>query len=229
MTDGNPTPNLGRKNARVAVALGGIVAGMVGLSFAAVPLYDLFCRVTGFGGTTQVAESVSGRVVDRMVTVRFNADVNGNLPWQFRPAVTQMQVKVGEAATTTFHAKNVSDKPLVGTATYNVTPDKTGIYFNKVQCFCFTEQRLDPGQSVEMPVYFFVDPAMADDPKLADTNTITLSYTFFLAADQSAAAKPAQPAPAQAAQALDGAKATGYQGASPSPDGAGAGPAARPN
>lgn len=176
-----------RRNARLALVLGGVVAGMVGLSFAAVPLYSLFCKVTGFGGTTQVASTVSDRVLDRTVEVRFNADVNQGLPWAFRPAVSSMSVKLGQPATTVFHATNLSDKPIVGNAAYNVTPDKAGLYFSKIQCFCFTEQRLEPGQSVDMPVYFFVDPSLDDDAKMADVKTITLSYTFFMAPDQTAA------------------------------------------
>jgi len=195
-----------RKNAKVALSLGALVAGMVGLSFAAVPLYDLFCRVTGFGGTTQVAEAYADRVLDRKITIRFNADVNRELGWQFKPEVTSMEVKVGEAALTNYFAKNMTDAPIVGTATYNVTPEKAGIYFNKLQCFCFTEQMLEPGQSVDMPVYFFVDPAIADDPNLDNVTTITLSYTFFKAPDQSLA---------QTAMDTRGAK--DYQGNAPVP------------
>ncbi|UEM02900.1 cytochrome c oxidase assembly protein [Skermanella rosea] len=170
-----------RKNLVVMGGLLGLVFGMIGLSFAAVPLYNLFCQVTGFGGTTQRAEGPAGEILDRTVKVRFNADVNGALPWGFRPEIHQMEVRIGESAMMSYRAVNHSDEPIVGTATYNVTPDKAGIYFNKIQCFCFTEQRLEPGQSVDMPVYFFVDPAMADDPKLDDIQTITLSYTFFRA------------------------------------------------
>lgn len=192
----------GRRNARMAIGLAGLVAGMVGLSFAAVPLYDLFCRVTGFGGTTQVAEGYADRVLDRTVSIRFNADVNNALPWEFRPAQTTLDVRVGEATMTAYHARNLADQAIVGTATYNVTPAKAGIYFNKVQCFCFTEQALRPGEAVEMPVYFFVDPAIADDPNMADVTTITLSYTFFKAPDQSAAAKIAD-APLDAGRTKD--------------------------
>ncbi|MFC7334300.1 cytochrome c oxidase assembly protein [Rhodocista pekingensis] len=184
-----------RRNRVMAAALGGVVAGMVGLSFAAVPLYDLFCRVTGFGGTPQVAQGPAGRVLDRTMTIRFNADVNRSLPWGFRPAVNTTEVRVGEPALTTFHARNDGAVPVVGTATYNVTPDKAGIYFNKIQCFCFTEQRLEPGQEIDMPVYFYVDPAIADDPGMADVHTITLSYTFFKAVDQPDTAASAAPSP----------------------------------
>ena len=175
------TPETRRKNLIVMGGLFGLVFAMVGLAFASVPLYDLFCKVTGFGGTTQRAEGPAGRILDRTVKVRFNADVNGALPWGFRPEIHEMEVKIGEPAMMSYRAENRSNVPITGTATYNVTPDKAGIFFNKIQCFCFTEQRLEPGQSVDMPVYFFVDPAMADDPRLNDLTTITLSYTFFRA------------------------------------------------
>ncbi len=180
-----------QRNARMAVGLGLLVASMVGLSFASVPLYSLFCRVTGFGGTTQVAKGTSERVLDRVVEIRFNADVNNSIGWDFKPETHSIQVRVGEPATVHYHAHNRENRAVTGTAAYNVTPDKAGIYFQKIQCFCFTEQRLEAGQSVEMPVYFFVDPAIADDPELDDVKTITLSYTFFRAADQSAALPPA--------------------------------------
>lgn len=179
---------LARRNRRMLVGALAVVAGMVGLSFAAVPLYQVFCKATGFGGTTQVATKGADRIVDRTVTVRFDAEVNRELPWQFRPVQNAVQVKLGEVREIRYHAKNLSDKALVGTATFNVTPDKAGIYFNKIQCFCFTRQRLEPGQELDMPVTFFVDPSLADDPHMKDVATITLSYTFFLAADQTAAA-----------------------------------------
>lgn len=203
-------PDTARRNRRMATGLGLMVAGMVGLSFASVPLYDLFCRVTGFGGMTQVSTGPADRVLDRVVTVRFNADVNNSLTWDFKPGVKSVDVRVGEAMTIAYHAHNPGKTAMVGTATYNVTPEKAGQYFNKIQCFCFTEQVLQPGQSIEMPVNFYVDPAMADDPNMADVQTITLSYTFFRADDQSAA----QGAPVQgaAAGALDEAVAKDYQG-----------------
>jgi cytochrome c oxidase assembly protein subunit 11 len=174
-------PDIRRRNRRVMATCFALVAGMVGLSFAAVPLYDLFCKVTGYGGTTQVAEQASGRVIERTVKVRFNAEVNRSLDWDFRPDVNEVAVKLGETGTVSYHASNPGPTGSAGTATFNVTPAKAGIYFNKIQCFCFEEQHLAAGQRVEMPVMFFVDPAMADDPNLADVNTITLSYTFFRA------------------------------------------------
>lgn len=176
--------SLQRRNRRLAVALFAVVAGMVGLAYASVPLYSLFCRVTGFGGTTQRADAVPGIVSDRMVTVRFNADVNSGLPWDFRPVDKAITVRLGEQALTSFRAVNRSRLPTVGTATFNVTPDKAGSYFNKIQCFCFTEQILEPGKEVDLPVAFFVDPALVDDPTADDVTVITLSYTFFRAQDE---------------------------------------------
>lgn len=171
--------DLGRRNKFVAFAAVGIVAGMVGMSYAAVPLYKLFCAVTGFGGTTQRADAAPDLILDRDVTVRFNADVGQGLGWKFQPLQRDITLKVGEEALIYYRATNVSDKPLVGMATFNVTPDKTGQYFNKIACFCFTEQRLEPGQSIDMPVSFFVDPRIAADRNLDDVTNIALSYTFF--------------------------------------------------
>ena len=195
MSEGRNSGNMRRRNLIVMTSLFGLVFGMVGLSFASVPPYNLFCKVTGFGGTTQVAEGPAGRILDRKVKGRFNADVYGALPWCFRPEIHEMEVRMGEAAMTSYRAVNHSDQPIVGMAAYNVTPDKAGIYFNKTQCFCFNEQRLEPGQTVDMPVYFFVDPAMADDPKLDDVLTITLSYTFFRAHDDPGLVSKAGPNP----------------------------------
>ncbi|MDX1709550.1 MAG: cytochrome c oxidase assembly protein [Rhodovibrionaceae bacterium] len=168
-----------RNNAAIALTLVGVVVGMVGLSFAAVPLYDLFCRVTGFGGTTQEASVVPGETGERVFTVRFNADVNPKLPWDFAPEQRAVQVKAGEQGLAFYIARNLAARPTTGTAVFNVTPAKAGQYFNKTQCFCFDEQRLEPGQQAEMGVSFFVDPAILEDPALADVETITLSYTFF--------------------------------------------------
>lgn len=168
-----------RANRRVAIALVGIVVAMTGAAYAAVPLYDLFCRVTGFGGTTQVAETAPETVGERVFTIRFNADVDPKLPWAFQPVERSMTVKVGESGLAFFRVENHSNHATAGTATFNVTPLKAGQYFNKVQCFCFTEQRLAAGDSMDMPVSFFVDPAIVDDPNLDEVKTITLSYTFF--------------------------------------------------
>ena len=172
-----------RANKRLGLALIGVVAGMLGAAYASVPLYQLFCQVTGFGGTTQVAEALPDQVVDRVITIRFNADVDPNLPWAFQPVQREMTVKVGESGLAHFSARNLSGRSTVGTATFNVTPLKAGQYFNKVQCFCFTEQRLAAGASADMPVSFFVDPAIDEDPNLQEVKTITLSYTFFVDED----------------------------------------------
>ena len=167
-----------RKSATVA-ALALILAAMGGLSYAAVPLYRLFCQVTGFGGTTQIAAAAPAAVAVRVVTVRFNADVARGMPWRFRPPEREMRVRVGETAMASFAAENLADRTVVGTSTFNVTPYKMGRHFSKVECFCFTEQALAPGERVDMPVTFFVDPDMLSDPNVAEVNTITLSYTFF--------------------------------------------------
>ena len=185
-----------RKSITVA-ALAGLLVGMAGLSYAAVPLYRMFCQITGYGGTTQVATEVSDTVSDRVVTVRFNADTASGLPWNFRPKQRQIELRIGETALIYYIAENPTARTLVGTSTFNVTPHKVGPYFAKVECFCFTEQTLAPGESAELAVTFFVDPMMLEDPNLAEINTITLSYMFFPAKTQTlsdaggAAAKPA--------------------------------------
>ncbi|HYC65179.1 MAG TPA: cytochrome c oxidase assembly protein [Reyranellaceae bacterium] len=168
------------RNARTARRLTVVVVGMVALAYAAVPLYEMFCRVTGFGGTPLVAQSGGDRpVLARNVTVRFDSNVDPNLPWRFQPLERELKVKLGEERLTHYRVTNVSQRPIVGTATYNVTPEPTGPWFNKIQCFCFTEQLLLPGQSMDMPVVFFVDPDMDKDRRYDNVRTITLSYTFF--------------------------------------------------
>ena len=171
------------RHRRLALCCVAVVGVMLGLTYAAVPFYRIFCQVTGFGGYTQRAEHAPSVVTDRMVTVRFNADVNSGLPWLFQPMQRELRVRVGETAMAYFRAQNLASRRVTGQATFNVTPDKVGLYFTKIACFCFNEQALDPGQSVEMPVTFFVDPKLASDPKMADVTTITLSYTFFRAVD----------------------------------------------
>lgn len=165
-------------NRRLAVSLLGVVAIMVGLAYASVPLYNLFCRVTGYGGTTQRAEAESQQVIDREVVIRFDANVSG-LPWSFRPQKPELRLKVGEMGEIAYLANNRSDRITAGTATFNVTPTAAGAYFNKIECFCFTSQELKPGEQVSMPVRFFVDPAMDEDKDLDAVRTITLSYTFY--------------------------------------------------
>jgi len=172
--------DLARKNKKVAAMVLIIVACMVGLSFAAVPLYDLFCRVTGFGGTPQISsEDLPKNIVDRDVTIQFNADTDPNMPWHFRPEERRVTVKLGQRGLTAYEAYNPTSAPVSGTALYNVTPLKVGQYFHKIQCFCFDEQILQAGERVSMPVLFYVDPAMNDDPSMDDVKTITLSYTFY--------------------------------------------------
>ena len=171
------------RNRRTALALGGIVVAMVGLTAASVPLYRLFCQVTGYGGTTQRAEALPGTVSDVVVSVRFNADVSPDLKWKFQPQQRLMDVRPGEEHLAFYEAQNLDAGPVVGTAVFNVTPFKAGYYFSKVQCFCFDEQTLEPGERVDMGVSFFVDPAMLDDPDARDVREITLSYTFFIDED----------------------------------------------
>lgn len=171
---------LQRRNIRLMWGLLGFTGFMIGAAFASVPLYDLFCKVTGFGGTTQVAEAATKPVGERTMTVRFNADISGDMPWAFEPLQREVQVKVGEEKLVFYRATNRSAQAIVGTSTFNVTPDIAGIYFNKTQCFCFTEQLLKPGESIDMPVVFFIDPDLAKDRKLDRVATISLSYTFFI-------------------------------------------------
>ncbi len=173
------------KNRRVALVSAAVVVGMVGLAYASVPLYRLFCQVTGFGGTTQRAEAAPSKTVDRRMTILFDANTAGSLPWTFEPVQRSLDVKVGEENFAYYRATNNSDHAITGSAVFNVTPDTTGAYFNKIECFCFTEQTLKPGQTVEMPVSFFIDPAIVDDRGLDKINTITLSYTFYPADEPS--------------------------------------------
>jgi cytochrome c oxidase assembly protein Cox11 len=160
-----------------------VIAMMTVLVAFSVPLYRLFCAATGFGGTTQRAETTTGSVSDRTVTVSFSTDVAPGLPWRFEPEQREVRVRLGEEKLVFFSAENLTDQPIVGHATFNVTPAKAGIYFNKIQCFCFDEERLGPRQKVDMPVDFFVDPKLADDPETREIESITLSYTFFRSTD----------------------------------------------
>lgn len=158
----------------------GFVACMVGLSFASVPLYRLFCQVTGYGGTPNTESvQVPDQASERRITVRFDSNVNSALPWRFKPEQRLMDVQLGDERLAFYRAANQADHAVTGTATFSVTPYKAAPYFSKIDCFCFTEQTLAAGQSVSMPVSFFVDPAIADDPNTRDVKTITLSYTFY--------------------------------------------------
>lgn len=178
------TPVRHDRNLRTLMMLVGVVAFMTGLAYASVPLYRLFCQVTGYGGTPQRADSAPSVVSDRVVNVTFTADVAGGLGWRFRPLQNSLDLKVGENKLAFYAAENLEDAPVTGQATFNVSPDTFGPYFTKIECFCFQSQTLAPGQKVEMPVSFFIDPAILDDPALKHINNVTLSYTFFRSAEQ---------------------------------------------
>ncbi len=169
-------------NLKTAIMAGGLAIGMVGMGFAAVPLYRIFCETTGFGGTTmRVSEAQAATIKDtsKPITIRFDANHRSDLPWEFKPERSTNNITVGAKSMAIYTAKNLSDQPVTGTATFNVTPEQAGKYFTKVQCFCFTEQTLTPGQQVRMPVLYFVDPKILDDPNTKDIEEITLSYTFY--------------------------------------------------
>ena len=170
---------LRRRDKLVAVACGLCVAGMVGAAYAAVPFYNWFCRVTGFNGTTQVATAAPGTILDRRITVRFDANVGPGLPWRFEPEQTSIEVRLGEVVTVNYRVLNETARSITASAAYNVTPLTVGSYFTKINCFCFTEQTLAPGEKREMAVVFYVDQAFAADSENDGVNTITLSYTFF--------------------------------------------------
>jgi len=175
---------LRRSNRKVALSALAIALGMLGLGYASVPLYRIFCQVTGFGGTTQVAtaadaKSAESRASGEMISVRFDGNVMPGVPWQFYPEQVTQKVRIGERSLAFFIARNMSDKPVKGQASFNVEPEQTGKYFNKVQCFCFTEQTLQPGEEVRMPVTYYIDPAMVADANAKGVEQITLSYTFF--------------------------------------------------
>lgn len=168
-----------KKRNHLGILLAFLAMAMLAFSFACVPLYRLFCQVTGFGGTTQKVVLPSTKVTNRLITVRFNADVYRDLPWRFEPKQVEIQVRVGENMMAYYESENLTNTPIIGMATYNVTPDKAGKYFSKIECFCFEEQTLHPKQKVEMPVLFYIDSRFAEDPDMDDVSTITLSYTFF--------------------------------------------------
>lgn len=168
-----------RSNRRTAYPLIALVLGMLMLSYAAVPFYNLFCKITGFGGTTGRATEAPLTVSDRTISIRFNADTDPALPWKFVPLEREIIMRIGENRLVAFTAENESAKTTKGTATYNVTPHLAGRYFQKIQCFCFEEQTLKPGEKVTMPVSFFIDPAILEDKDLVGLTNITLSYTFF--------------------------------------------------
>jgi cytochrome c oxidase assembly protein subunit 11 len=199
-------PGRSNRNKTTVLLLGAVILGMAGLSFASVPLYRLFCQVTGYGGTTQRAASAPAEIAGAIVTVRFDAAIAPDLAWEFRPLVSEVRLHPGEQREVFYRATNRSAEPVTGTATFNVTPTKSGIYFDKLQCFCFTEQRLMPGESRDMGVVFFVDPDLLQDPGTRDVRTITLSYTMFRAHGNdapSASASPRSPVSAVNAPAVN--------------------------
>ena len=178
-TDRDGNTAMQARHRTVAAMVVALVAGMAAMSYAAVPLYQMFCQVTGYGGTTQKADAASDIVLDRKITVYFDATTSPDLPWRFKPAQQSVTLKIGETALAFYTATNLSDRPVTGTASFNVTPVQAGSHFSKIECFCFTEQTLQPGESVEMPVTFYVDPDIVKDPDAKRIQEITLSYTFF--------------------------------------------------
>jgi cytochrome c oxidase assembly protein subunit 11 len=173
-----------RSDRTIAIACVVFFASMIGVTYASVPLYQLFCQVTGYGGTTQIADAVSANVVDRTITVRFDANVSSGLPWEFQPKQREVTIRLGETTNVAYLAKNIFNAPTRGKASFNVTPALAGAYFNKLQCFCFTDTTLKPGETLDMPVQFFVDPEIINEVDLKDIKTITLSYTFFPSTDE---------------------------------------------
>ncbi|MBU1306388.1 MAG: cytochrome c oxidase assembly protein [Alphaproteobacteria bacterium] len=171
-------PGINRGNRRVAFLGLGIAMGMVGLAYASVPLYQMFCQATGFGGTTQRASDNPKGLIARQMKVRFDSNVANELPWTVQPAAA-ITDRIGAVDTVNFVATNLSDKSMTGRAIFNVSPERAGAYFNKIECFCFTEQTLQPGETVEMPIVFFIDPELDTNQELATIKEITLSYTFY--------------------------------------------------
>lgn len=168
-----------KDNKTTALNIAAIAVGMFGMAYAAVPLYDLFCKITGFGGTVKQVNDAPSEILDRKINVMFNSDTSKELQWSFKPSQTKLEVNIGESGLAFYEAVNNSDKTVIGTATYNVTPIKAAKYFNKVECFCFEKQILDPNEKMQFPVSFFVDPEIINDKNLDEVKTVTLSYTFF--------------------------------------------------
>ena len=179
MSQRTSQPTTTRRDMIVAAACGVFVAGMVGMAYASVPLYDWFCRTTGFGGRTQVATGAPAETLGRKITVRFDANMGGGLPWKFEPEQNSIEVRLGEVVTVNYIVTNQAARTTVGLAAYNVAPPTVGSYFQKINCFCFTDQKLGPGEKREMAVVFYVDPAMVKDWEQNDLNSITLSYSFY--------------------------------------------------
>lgn len=177
------TDDIARRHRRVAAAAVALVLAMLGLAYASVPLYRLICAATGLGGTTQRVVANAATADGRTVTIRFDANLASGMPWEFRPEARKMEVKLGETAIAFFRARNPTGHAVTGTATFNVTPEIAGRFFNKIQCFCFDQQTLKAGEAVDLPVTFYVDPALLDEPGAEGVREITLSYTFFTSAE----------------------------------------------
>ena len=168
-----------KSNSKTVITLATLVVVMVSLSFASVPFYNWFCRVTGYGGTTNVATSGASEILDQTVEIRFDSSLDRDMPWSFKPVVRTMDIRIGEVGLAFYEAHNPTDRPIAGTASYNVAPYSAGAFFTKIDCFCFTEQVLQPGETVQMPVTFYVDPDIVNDRDAGGVNSITLSYTFY--------------------------------------------------
>lgn len=201
MSSSESTSRVHKAKRRTALISAAVVFGMTGAAFAAVPLYRTFCQLTGFDGTVRKAEAAPTQVLDQTVLIRFDANVRG-VPWDFAPDQTSQTLKIGKTGLAFFHVKNTSDRPVTAHAAYNVVPESAARYFEKLQCFCFTDQTLQPGQSADFPVVYFVDPKYASDPDTKDEPDITLSYTFFPVAGSAPADKTAQNGRAKPASAL---------------------------
>jgi len=183
-----PDPKQRKRMALTAALAAAAVIGMAGMAFAAVPLYDMFCKVTGYGGTTQDAVQASNVILDRTIEVRFDSNVAPDLPLEFTPLQLTETVRLCETGIARYRVRNLSDEPVTAVASYNVAPHKVGIYFRKLECFCFQDQTIAPHEEVELPVVYYVDPELASDIETEEVNSVTLSYTFFRSADQAAAA-----------------------------------------
>ena len=201
MSSSETTSRLHKAKRRTAIVSAAVVLCMAGAAFAAVPLYKRFCQLTGFDGTVRKAEAAPTQVLDKTLLIRFDANVRG-VPWNFAPAQTTQTVRIGKTGLAFFHVKNTSDKPVTAHAAYNVVPEASAKYFQKLQCFCFTDQTLQPGQSADFPVVYFVDPKYASDPDTKNQPDITLSYTFFPVGASAAAGKSADNGRAKSSSAL---------------------------
>lgn len=204
----SPQKTVAQRNKRVALICVAAFFGMVGAAYAAVPLYKLFCQVTGFDGTVRKAEVAPTRILDRKVTVRFDANIR-ELPWKFQALQPSQDIRIGDTGLAFFKVSNPTDKPITGRALYNVVPEQAGPYFQKLECFCFTSQTIQPGQTVEFPVVYFVDPQYADDPETKGKSEITLSYTFFPAVEDNKKGQVAAATTPRIVEPLGGAPSRG--------------------